>query len=136
MVRRTHISSSDAQLITTANPEVILDEDMPVRDNEEQQKLDARVIRGKFHFYERPSGCHSFLYRRYKGEKITNYRLIDGRTYDLPWGVVRALDESSYYVSHNIETQSTEGRLVTQGEQPVYSTSRGKSRFAFMPVVN
>lgn len=137
MVRRSSVSSQDSKLIVQASPEVLLPEDDVVRDTPEQQVLDQRVIRGKFHFYERPGGVHQFLYRRYKEEPITQFVLRDGGTYDLPWGVVRQLEASSYYVSHNIEhSQNTsDGAVVAGGEQPVYSTSRGHARFAFMPVV-
>ncbi len=137
MVRRSTVSSSDAKLIVQSSPEVILPEEDVVRDTPEQQELDARIIRGKFHFYERPGGVHHFMYRRYKGEPITQFVLRDGGTYDLPWGVVRQIEASSYYMSHNIEHSQTASDLavVAGGEQEVYSTTRGHARFAFMPVV-
>jgi len=138
MVRRTNVSTADSKLIVQASPEVVLPEEDVVRPTPEQAELDKRIIRGKFHFYERPGGMLDFGYGGYtRGDKIINYQLVDGRTYDLPWGVVRHLEESSYYMSHNIEVDSNASdRVVVQGgEQEVYSTVRGHARFAFMPVV-
>lgn len=137
MAKRTSVSPANAGVVTELSAEILLPDEDVIRDTPEQQKLDQRIIRGRFHFYERPGGFHQFLYRRYKGEPITSVTLRDGGTYDLPYGIVRALEESAFYMRHNVETsaEASDSLVVAGGEQQVYSTGRGHARFAFMPVV-
>lgn len=130
---RTSTSKRAGESVDFANwqsPEILADQDTTVRDTEEQKALDQRLVRGKFHFYERPGGTLRFSYRRYKGEKISTYILKDQTHYELPWGVVRALEDGSAYYTHNIETDSN--ATLRDGEREVMVTTKGQPRFSFM----
>lgn len=123
-------AGASVDFATWQSPEIIIDGDNTVRDNADQKTLDQRLVRGKFHFYERPGGTLRFSYRRYKGEKIATYILKDQTHYELPWGVVRALEEGSAYYTHNIETDSN--ATLRDGEREVMVTTKGQPRFSFM----
>lgn len=131
---RTSTSSKSAAIVgPTIIPEIVVDTNDVVRDTEEQRVLDQRLVRGKFEFYERPGGTLNFTYRRYKGEKIVNYILRDKGYYELPWGVVRALEEGSHYYTHNIETDETDDTTFRNGERQVHTTKKGAARYSFRP---
>lgn len=130
---KTTISKKSGYNVDLANwqsPEILVNEDNTVRDTPEQKNLDERMVRGKFHFYERPNGTLRFAYRRYKGDKIVTYILKDQSHYELPWGVVRALEEGSAYYTHNIEV-ADDGKIV-DGEREVLVSTKGRPRFSFM----
>lgn len=131
---RTSISKRDAQAVNLSfTPEVpLLGEEQQVRDTDNQKDLDQKLVRGTFKFFERPNGTLRFSYRRYRGEKITTYILKDGSTYELPWGVVRAMEESSHYQTHNIEIANQNG-AIPHGEREVMATQKGQARYAFWP---
>lgn len=131
---RTTTSKRAGESVDFANyqsPQITPDADETVRDTPEQRDLDQRMVRGKFHFYERPGGTLRFNYRRYKGEKILTFILKDQTSYELPWGVVRALEEGSAYYSHNIETDTSQG-VNYHGEREVLVSTKGQPRFSFM----
>jgi hypothetical protein len=135
MARSTKSSRDrgDGQIVDV---QIAAPEDLTVRDDEQQQNLDMRRIKGKFHFYERPGGTHNFVYRRYADEKILTYRLRDQGYYELPWGVVRALEEGAYYWTHNIEVDgnATDHEVIVGGMQQVATKRKGLPRYAFMPI--
>lgn len=133
---RTTKSSRDRGDGQVIDIEILPPEDMVCRDDENQKGLDTRMIRGKFHYYERPGGTHSFVYRRYQDEKIITYRLRDQGFYELPWGVVRALEDGAYYWTHNIEVDSdaSDREVVVGGMQTVATKRKGLPRYAFMPI--
>jgi hypothetical protein len=124
-------AGASVDFATWQSPEIIIDGDNTVRDNADQKTLDQRLVRGKFHFYERPGGTLRFSYRRYKGEKITTYILKDQTSYELPWGVVRALEEGSAYFSHNIEMDA-KAPIGHHGEREVMVSQKGQPRYSFM----
>lgn len=136
MARTTSTSRKSKDIMDDFKIVPVLDaEDQVIRDNEAQKDLDKRIVRGKFVFYERPGGQLSFGYRRYKGEKVKNIILKDGSVYDLPWGIVRHLEEQACYKSHNIETQAaSEGADFVYGEREVCVTKIGAPRYAFQVV--
>jgi len=133
MAKTTSVSRKNQENLESFEPKEFIVGDDTVRDTKEQQELDKKMIRGTFRFYERPNGTHSFVSHRYPGEKYRTIRLKDGHTYELPWGIVRQLEDSSYYMSHNIEESPGSG--ITQGIQTVHVTKKGIARFAFIPAV-
>ena len=56
-------AGASVDFATWQSPEIIIDGDNTVRDNADQKTLDQRLVRGKFHFYERPGGTLRFSYR-------------------------------------------------------------------------
>lgn len=66
-----------------------------------QQKKDAEMVKGVFKDYEVPGGNLSFSYRKYKGEDITRYDMIDGHVYTIPRGVAKHLNSSCWYPEYD-----------------------------------
>ena len=65
-----------------------------------QQEKDKEKVKGIFHYYEVPGGSLSFSFKKYKGEKVERYDLIDGVIYTIPLGVAKHLNTSGSYPVH------------------------------------
>lgn len=66
-----------------------------------QQKKDAEMVRGIFKFYEVPGGSMSFSYRKYKGEQVKRYDMVDGQIYTIPRGVAKHLNNNCWYPEYD-----------------------------------
>lgn len=60
------------------------------------RQKDQTPVRGKFSFFEQPGGTLKFCYRKYKGDRVEKYELVDGQIYTLPLGVAKHLNSVSY----------------------------------------
>jgi len=89
---------------------------------EQQRKEDARTVKGVFEFRDLPGGVLEFYDKKWKGEKIQFYKLIDGEEYDLPISVVRKLN-SECYMKENSHLLGPDGNHI--------KTHKKKHRFAF-----
>lgn len=65
-----------------------------------QRQQDKQEVKGIFHFYEVPGGSMSFNFKKYKGDPVERYDLIDGQIYTLPLGVARHLNKNGTYPVH------------------------------------
>jgi len=94
-----------------------------IRNKEQLRARDNEMVRGKFNFEEVPGGTLVFSYKKYKGDPIRNYSLIDGNDYELPRGVAKHLASAGSYPIH--EYQSDENG------KPVVRIGRRKRRYSF-----
>lgn len=62
---------------------------------------DRELVKGIFRFYEVPGGRLDFVFRKYKGDPIERYSLVDGQVYSLPLGVAKHLNEGGWYPVHS-----------------------------------
>lgn len=94
-----------------------------VKNLEYQRDKDREKVRGIFRFYEVPGGGMSFCYKKYKGEPVEKYTLVDGEVYELPLGVAKHLNSGGAYPVHE----------YMQGEngQPSMVVGKKKRRFGF-----
>lgn len=68
----------------------------------EQERLaDKRLIKGTFQDNELKGGKISFPFKKYKGDDIVMYTLVDGQEYELPLGVVKHLNNNCAYTTHS-----------------------------------
>ena len=58
---------------------------------EKERTEDARLIHGRFVNRESPGGTLKFYFKKWKGDKLERYELVDGKDYDLPIGVIKHL---------------------------------------------
>ena len=58
------------------------------------------AVRGKFHFHEVPGGTLSFSILIDKGDKVTNYTLVDQEVYSIPLGVAKHLNTNCWYPTY------------------------------------
>jgi len=65
-----------------------------------QRDKDRQMVKGIFRFYEVPGGSMSFNYRKYKGDPIERYDMVDGQIYTIPLGVAKHLTKNGSYPVH------------------------------------
>jgi len=65
-----------------------------------QRDKDREKVKGIFKFYEVPGGSLSFVFKKYKGDPIERFDLIDGQIYTLPLGVAKHLNSGGAYPVH------------------------------------
>lgn len=69
-----------------------------------QRKQDQTPVRGKFIFHEVPGGKMSFVYRKFKGEPIATYEMLDGEILTVPLGVAKHLNANCWYPSYDFKS--------------------------------
>lgn len=65
-----------------------------------QRDKDREKVRGIFRFHEVPGGTMSFCFKKYKGDPVERYDMIDGMTYSIPLGVAKHLNTNVWYPVH------------------------------------
>lgn len=92
---------------------------------DQQKKKDQEVRSAIFRYHEQPGGTLKFAYRRYKDEKTTDYELTDGQKYQLPYGVIRHVNEDCAYPEHNY--------IMDVNGNPIVSKRKGYQRMELIP---
>lgn len=87
-------------------------------NHELARQKDAQLVRGKFIFHECPGGMMEFVYRKYKGDSLTPYRLGDGEIATIPLGVAKHLNTECSYPSYSYKNDE-QGRPVTSITQRI-----------------
>jgi hypothetical protein len=90
------------------------------------REKDKELVRGRFKYYDCPGGEMKFVFRRYKGDKIDHYKLIDGQIYSLPLGVIKHLNKDCFYTIHAHATDK-DGR-------PIQVIGKKVQRCEFVPM--
>ena len=65
-----------------------------------QRDKDRQPVKGIFRFYEVPGGSLGFNFKKYKGDPVERYNLVDGQIYTLPLGVAKHLNNNGQYPIH------------------------------------
>ncbi len=65
-----------------------------------QRDKDRQPVKGIFRFYEVPGGSLGFNFKKYKGDPVERYSLVDGQIYTLPLGVAKHLNNDGHYPIH------------------------------------
>ena len=65
-----------------------------------QRDKDRQMVKGIFRFYEVPGGQMSFNFKKYKGDPVERYDMIDGQIYTIPLGVAKHLTQNGSYPVH------------------------------------
>lgn len=65
-----------------------------------QRDKDSEMVKGIFHFYEVPGGSMSFNFKKYKGDKVERYDMVDEGVYTIPLGVAKHLNQNGNYPIH------------------------------------
>ena len=65
-----------------------------------QRDKDRQPVKGIFRFYEVPGGSLGFNFKKYKGDPVARYDLVDGQIYTLPLGVAKHLNNNGQYPIH------------------------------------
>ena len=94
-----------------------------VKELERQREIDKEKVEGIFHYYEAKGATLSFVYRRYKGDPVEKYTLVDGKRYVLPRGVARHLVNNGSYPVHE--------HLLDENGKKVARVGQIVNRFGF-----
>lgn len=65
-----------------------------------QRERDNKTVKGVFRCYEPMGGSFTFVFKKYKGDPVLKYTLVDGETYDLPLMVAKHLNQNCWYPTH------------------------------------
>lgn len=87
------------------------------KKQEVQKNKDRRMVRGVFNFYEVPGGTLEFVYRKYKGDPIKKYALVDGEVSVIPFGVAKHLNSKGWYPVHEHKLDMNGKPAVTIGKK-------------------
>jgi hypothetical protein len=80
----------------------VADPNEPMNDKFESMRLaDSKLVKGIFQDNEVKGGQISFPFKKWKGDSVKEYTLIDGQEYELPLGVVKHLNSGCAYQSHS-----------------------------------
>lgn len=95
----------------------------PMIDKFESKKAEeSKMVKGIFEFRDLPGGTLDFFHKKWKGEKIARYTLIDGEEYELPLSVVRKLNSECCTNQHS-HLLGPDGKHIKTGKK--------QHRFAF-----
>ena len=68
-----------------------------------EREKDRELVKGIFHFYELPGGVLEFVFKKYEGDPVERFSLVDGQVYSIPLGVAKHLNKNGYYPVHEYE---------------------------------
>lgn len=93
---------------------------------EEQRKMredDHRIVRGIFRSPESSGARIDFSFKKYKGDSVENYSLLDGETYDIPIMVAKHINKNCNYPKHRF--------ILDENGNPVKDIGQMVQRFSF-----
>lgn len=93
------------------------------KTKEELRAFDNVIVRGRFNFHEVSGGTLTFPYRKYKGDKVRHYALVDGNIYNIPRGVAKHIATTGSYPIHEYQVDENGKATVRIG--------RRKRRYSF-----
>lgn len=93
---------------------------------EYMRQKDREMVRGIFRFFEVPGGTMSFPFRKYKGDEVESYTMVDGEIYTVPRGVAQHLSNNCWYPESQYKMDD-HGKAVAQ-------ISKKKRRCSFEPL--
>lgn len=67
----------------------------------QMMKNDHKIVKGIFRCYEPRGGSMTFSFRKYKGDDVLKYTLVDGDIYELPLMVAKHLNQNCWWPQHS-----------------------------------
>ena len=58
------------------------------------------MVKGIIHYYKVPGGSMGFNVKKYKGDKVARYDMVDEGVYTIPLGVAKHLNQNGNYPIH------------------------------------
>lgn len=77
------------------NSRKITDEEM-----KKMREKDHKLVKGIFRCYEPRGGSMTFSFKKYKGDEVLKYTMVDGDIYDIPLMVAKHLNQQCFYPKH------------------------------------
>lgn len=82
-----------------------------------QRDRDRQKVKGIFRFHEVPGGVMKFPFRKWKGDPIENYTMVDGEIYEVPLGVAKHLNKNCWYPVHEYAVDENDKPSVKVGKK-------------------
>lgn len=82
-----------------------------------QREKDHKMVKGVFRCYEPRGGSFTFSFKKYKGDQILKYTMVDGQTYDVPLMVAKHLNQNCWYPRHSFIMDLNGNPTVDQGKK-------------------
>ncbi len=104
------------------------------KELEAQKKEDAKIVKAE---YMNSRGRHERLtkpYCKYAGDPITIWHFIPGKTYEIPLGLVKEVNDSSKKIPRRSGLVSIDGEALRKDESPLDRDEEGEWLHRFTPV--
>jgi hypothetical protein len=88
--------------------------------SEEMKKMkerDHKVVKGIFRCYEPRGGSFTFSFKKYPGDNVLRYTMVDGETYDVPLMVAKHLNQNCWYPKHSYVLDADGKPTVDRGSK-------------------
>lgn len=93
---------------------------------EKEKKEDGRLVKAE---YQNSRGRHERLtkaYCRYAGDPIQIYHFIPGHTYEVPFGLIKEVNDKSKTLPKRSGLVSVDGNSVNKDESPLAQDQEGE----------
>lgn len=101
---------------------------------EKEKKEDARMVKAE---YLNSRGRHERLtkpYCRWAGDPIQIYHLIPGKTYEVPFGFIKEVNDSTKHMKKRSGLVSLDGEPIKKDESPLEKDEDGEWLHKMVPV--
>ena len=90
---------------------------MSDQEMSEMRQKDHKIVKGMFKCFEPRGGSMTFSFRKYKGDDVLKYTLVDGEIYDLPLMVAKHLNQNCWWPKHSHVLDSNGNPSVEVGKK-------------------
>lgn len=97
---------------------------------ETMRKKDNEMVKGVFRSFEPRGGTVTFSFKKYAGDDVQQYTMVDGDTYDVPLMVAKHLNNNCWYPKHE-HTLDANGNAVIGVGRKVHRYSFESLEFQF-----
>lgn len=104
------------------------------KELEAQKKEDAKLVKAE---YMNSRGRHERLtkpYCRYAGDPIQIWHFIPGKTYEIPLGLVKEVNDEKKHIPRRSGLVSVDGESLRKDESPLDKDEKGEWLHRFTPV--
>jgi len=82
-----------------------------------QREADHKMVKGVFRCYEPRGGSFTFAFKKYKGDEILKFTMVDGETYNVPLMVAKHLNQNCWYPRHSYVMDANGNPTVEAGKK-------------------
>lgn len=66
-----------------------------------ERDRENKTVKGVFRCFEPPGGSFKFSFKKYAGDPVKTYTMVDGETYEVPLMVAKHLNTNCWYPRHS-----------------------------------
>jgi hypothetical protein len=65
------------------------------------REKEHKMVKGIFRCYEPRGGAFTFSFKKFPGDQVLKYTMLDGEAYDVPLMVAKHLNQDCWYPKHS-----------------------------------